>query len=85
MKIYNKSNFILGLFFGLLGIAMLIVGIWKGFDIKGSIIMILCLFFGVGIIIRSCTDCFMTVFRPNRSSGWKPLRCFPQEENTVSL
>ena len=46
MKIYNKSNFLIGLFFGLLGIAMLIVGIWQGFDIKGSIIMILCLFFG---------------------------------------
>ena len=46
MKIYNKSNFLLGLFFGLLCIAMLIVGIWKRFDIKGSIIMILCLFFG---------------------------------------
>lgn len=53
MKIYNKSNYLLGLFFGLLGIAMLIVGIWQGFDIKGSIIMILCLFFGIGIIIRS--------------------------------
>lgn len=53
MKIYNKNNFFLGLFFCLLGIAMLIASIWKGFDIKGSLIMVLCLFFGIGILIRS--------------------------------
>ena len=53
MKIYNKHNFSLGLFFCLLGIAMLIASIWKGFDIKGSLIMVLCLFFGIGILIRS--------------------------------
>ena len=53
MKIYNKSNFFLGLFLSLLGIAMLIVSSLKGFDLKGSIIMVLCLFFGFGVIIRS--------------------------------
>ena len=34
MKIYNKSNFLLGLFFGLLGIAMLIVGVWHLYGLK---------------------------------------------------
>ena len=53
MKIYNKHNFSLGLFFCLLGIAMLTVNIRKGFDIKGSLILALCLFFGIGILIRS--------------------------------
>lgn len=53
MKIYYKSNFFLGLFFVILGIAMLIVSVFKGFDMKGGIIMILCLLFGGGMIIRS--------------------------------
>ena len=53
MKIYNKSNFFLGLFFILLGIAILIVSVLKGFDLKGTIIMLLCWSYGFGDITRS--------------------------------
>ncbi len=53
MKIYNKSNFFLGLFLSVLGLALFFVSIWKGFDLKGSVLMVLCLFFGIGVMIRS--------------------------------
>lgn len=51
MKIYNKSNFFLGLFLSVLGLALFFVSIWKGFDLKGSVLMVLCLFFGIGVMI----------------------------------
>lgn len=53
MKIYNKSNFFLGLFLSVLGLALFFVSIWKGFDLKGSVLMVLCLFVGIEVMIRS--------------------------------
>ena len=46
MKIYNKKNFRYGLGMTILGILMLLTSIWKGFDVKGTVILALCLFLG---------------------------------------
>lgn len=53
MKIYNGKYFVMGLLLTLLGAALLAVELWKGFDVKGTAIMVLCLFFGVGVMLRS--------------------------------
>lgn len=53
MKIYNKKNFRYGLGMTILGVLMLLTGIWKGFDVKGTVILALCLFLGIGLLLRS--------------------------------
>lgn len=53
MKIYNKKNFRYGLGMTMLGVLMLLTSIWKGFDVKGTVILALCLFVGIGLMLRS--------------------------------
>ena len=53
MKIYNKKNFRYGLGMTILGVLMLRTSIWKGFDVKGTVILALCLFLGIGLMLRS--------------------------------
>nr|WP_297175201.1 DUF2178 domain-containing protein [uncultured Agathobaculum sp.] len=53
MKIYNKRNFRYGLGMTVLGVLMLLVSIWKGFEVKGTVVMTLCLFLGIGALLRS--------------------------------
>lgn len=53
MKIYNKKNFRYGLGMTILGVLMLLTSIWKGFDVKGTMILALCLFVGIGLMLRS--------------------------------
>ena len=53
MKIYNKKNFRYGLRMTMLGVLMLLTRIWKGFDVKGTVILALCLFVGIGLMLRS--------------------------------
>ena len=53
MKIYNKKNFLYGLGMTILGVLMLLTSIWKGFDVKGTVILALCLFVGIGLMLRS--------------------------------
>lgn len=53
MKIYNKKNFRYGLGMIILGVLMLLTSIWKGFDVKGTVILALCLFVGIGLMLRS--------------------------------
>lgn len=53
MKIYNKKNFRYGLGMTTLGVLMLLTSIWKGFDVKGTVILALCLFVGIGLMLRS--------------------------------
>ena len=53
MKIYNKKNFRYGLGMTILGVLMLFTSIWKGFDVKGTVILALCLFLGIGLMLRS--------------------------------
>ena len=53
MKIYNKMNFRYGLGMTILGVLMLLTSIWKGFDVKGTVILALCLFVGIGLMLRS--------------------------------
>ena len=53
MKIYNKKNFRYGLGMTILGVLMLFTSIWKGFDVKGTVILALCLFLGIGFLLRS--------------------------------
>ena len=52
MKIYNKKNFRYGLGMTILGVLMLLTSIWKGFDVKGTVILALCLFAGIGLLLR---------------------------------
>ena len=37
----------------ILGILMLLTSLWKGFDVKGTVILALCLFLGIGFLLRS--------------------------------
>ena len=53
MKIYNKKNFRYGLGMTILGVLMLLTSIWKGFDVKGTVILAPCLFVGIGLMLRS--------------------------------
>ena len=53
MKIYNKKNFRYGLGMTILGVLMLLTSIWKGFDVKGTVTLALCLFVGIGLMLRS--------------------------------
>lgn len=53
MKIYNKKNFIIALFLTLLGLVLIILNIIQEFKLKSLITSILCLFLGIGGIIRS--------------------------------
>ena len=53
MKIYNKKNFRYGLGMTILSVLMLLTSIWKGFDVKGTVILALCLFVGIGLMLRS--------------------------------
>lgn len=53
MKIYNKKNFRYGLGMIIFGVLMLLTSIWKGFDVKGTVILALCLFLGIGLLLRS--------------------------------
>ena len=53
MKIYNKKNFRYGLGMTILGVLMLLTSIWKGFDVKGTVLLALCLFVGIGLLLRS--------------------------------
>ena len=52
MKIYNKKNFRYGLGLTIMGVLMLLTSIWKGFDVKGTVILALCLFLGIGLLMR---------------------------------
>ena len=53
MKIYNKSNFGWGLFLTAIGLAMLATSVWTGFDVRGTVLMVACLAFGVTFLGRS--------------------------------
>lgn len=53
MKIYNWKNFASGLLLVLLGLALLITGIIKGFQLKRLTLALLCLLFGVSALLRS--------------------------------
>lgn len=53
MKIYNKKNFRYGLGLTLMGVLLLLIGIRKGFDAKGTVIAALALFVGIGLLLRS--------------------------------
>lgn len=53
MKIYSKRNFISGILLTSLGILLLILNIIIEFRVKSCIISALCLYFGIGSIIRS--------------------------------
>ena len=53
MKIYNKKNFRYGLGMTILGVLMLLVSIWKGFEVKSTVVLALCLFLGIGLLLRS--------------------------------
>jgi len=53
MRIYSKKNFTYGLLLTLLGIVSLILNFIKGFRVKSCILLALCIYFGIGIIIRS--------------------------------
>lgn len=53
MKIYNKKYFLYGLGLTILGALMLIFSILNGFDAKGTVILALCLFVGIGRMLRS--------------------------------
>lgn len=53
MKIYNKKNFRYGLGMTILGVLMLLVSLWKGFEAKSTVILALCLFLGIGLLLRS--------------------------------
>lgn len=53
MKIYNKRNFITGLFLVLLGLTLIVLNIIQEFELKTLITSILCLFFGIDGIFRS--------------------------------
>ncbi len=56
MKIYSKKNFLSGLSLILLGIVLTILNILKGFRVKSVILSVLCLYFGIGSIIRSMSN-----------------------------
>ena len=53
MKIYNKKTFRYGLGFIVLGALLLLTGIWQGFDLKGTVMTVLCLLIGGGGLVRS--------------------------------
>ena len=53
MKIYNKKNFRYGLGMTILGVLMLLVSIWKGFEVKSTVVLAICLFLGIGLLLRS--------------------------------
>ena len=53
MKIYNKKTFWYGIGFIVLGTLQLMISIWKGFDLKGTVMMILCLLIGGSGLLRS--------------------------------
>lgn len=53
MRIYSKKNFTYGLLLTLLGIVSLILNFIKGFRVRSCILLALCIYFGIGIIIRS--------------------------------
>lgn len=53
MKIYNKSNFGWGLFLTVIGLAILAISIWTGFEVKGTILMAACLVLGATFLGRS--------------------------------
>ena len=53
MKIYNKKNFLYGLGLTIIGVLLLLNSLWLGFAVKSSVILALCLFFGIGLIMRS--------------------------------
>lgn len=55
MKIYNKKNFVSGMFITLLGIALIGMDLAKGWVWRDSIIHILCLALGLMLIVRSCS------------------------------
>ena len=40
MKIYNKKTFWYGIGFIVLGTLQLMISIWKGFDLKGTVILL---------------------------------------------
>ena len=46
MKSSNKKTFWYGIGFIVLGTLQLMISIWKGFDLKGTVMMILCLLIG---------------------------------------
>ena len=52
MKIYNKKTFWYGIGFIVLGTLQLMISIWKGFDLKGTVMMILCLLIGGSGLLR---------------------------------
>ena len=53
MKICNKKSFLSGSVFSLMGLLLLVTGIWKGFTVKIVLLMILLFLIGGGEIHRS--------------------------------
>lgn len=53
MKIYNRKHFLLGLLFLLLAAALLAVSLWRGFELKGTVLLVACFLYGAGLLIRS--------------------------------
>lgn len=53
MKIYNRKHFLLGLLFLLLAAALLAVSLWRGFELKGTVLLAACFLYGAGLLIRS--------------------------------
>lgn len=53
MKIYHKKNFAAGLGLILLGGISLAVMCWTGLQVKSLLLSALCLFFGIGCVLRS--------------------------------
>lgn len=58
MKIYNQKTFAAGLLMIVLGLANLALDLGSGFDGKGTLIIVVLLFWGIGSILRSLSPKF---------------------------
>lgn len=81
MKIYNKKTFWYGIGFIVLGTLQLMISIWKGFDLKGTVMMILCLLIGGSGLLRSFSremsreDKIAELDERNRLVEWRAKSC----------
>lgn len=53
MKIWYKKTFTWGMIFGILAVALLAIGFLKGFELKNTVLMVLCAIIGLGFVVRS--------------------------------
>lgn len=53
MKIWYKKTFAWGMIFGILAVALLAIGFLKGFELKNTVLMVLCAIIGLGFVVRS--------------------------------